>query len=141
MADHAIDVLGQGTMNEKDRFLRELGCRLATARKAEGLSQTELARMVEVSQQVIADYEAGARQLPVWRLVRIAEALRIDPGKLLGAGEQIPQKRGPTPKVQKQLEAIGALPKDKRRFVEEVLANILKGAADSEEGGSKECCE
>ena len=39
----------------------------------------------------------------------------------------MPRKRGPTPKIQKQLEAIGALPKDKRRFLEEVLANILKG--------------
>jgi DNA-binding XRE family transcriptional regulator len=51
-------------MNEKDRFQRELGQRLATVRKDQGLSQTELARMVKVSQQLIADYEAGARQLP-----------------------------------------------------------------------------
>ena len=128
-------------MNEKDRFLRELGCRLATARKAEGLSQTELARMVEVSQQVIADYEAGARQLPVWRLVRITEALGIGPGQLLGSGKQTPRRPGPTPKIQKQMESIAGLPKDKRRFVEEVLANILKGSKDTGEGGSKECCE
>ena len=128
-------------MKEKDQFLRELGQRIAAARKAEGLSQTDLAQMVKVSQQIIADYEAGARQLPVWRLVRIAEALRIDLGQLLGSGEQMPKKRGPTPKIRKQMEAIAGLPKDKRRFVEEVLINILKGAKDSKEGGSKECCE
>ncbi len=33
------------------------------------------------------------------------------------------------------------LPQDKRRFVEDVLANILKGSPDAEEGGSEECCE
>ena len=139
MADYAIDVLDQGTMNEKARFLRELGQRLAATREAEGLSQTDLAKAVKVSQQIIADYEAGARQLPVWRLMCVADAMGVDVTELLGTSRQPPRKRGPTPKVQKQLEAIGTLPKDKRRFLEEVVANILKGAKDSEEGGSKEC--
>ena len=128
-------------MPEQKRFLRALGARMAHARKREGLTQAQLGEMASVSQQIIADYEAGARQLPVWRLVRIAGALRIDPGQLLGAGEQIPRKRGPTPKMQKQLEAIDALPKDKRRFVEEVLANILKGSKDADESGPEECCK
>ena len=43
-------------------------------------------------------------------------------------------RRGPTPEIQKQLEAIAGLPKDKRRFVEEVLANILKGSKNVAEG-------
>ena len=122
-------------MSEQKRFLKALGARMAHARKREGLTQAQLGEMVGVSQQIIADYEAGTRQLPVWRLVHIAEALRIDPGQLLGAGKQTPRKRGPTPRIQKQLEAIAALPKDKRRFVGDILANILKGPEDAEEGG------
>ncbi|MDP6439998.1 MAG: helix-turn-helix transcriptional regulator [Kiritimatiellia bacterium] len=117
-------------MNEKDRFLRELGQRLAAARKAEGLSQTELGRMVQVSQQVIADYEKGHRHIPTWRVCRVAEALGVDVAELLGGRRRIPRKRGPTPKIQEQLEAIAALPKTKRRFVADVLANILKETED-----------
>jgi len=116
-------------MNEKERFLRDLGRRIAEARKREGLTQAQLGKALGVSQQVVADYENGSRHIPAWRLVRVADALGVDIMELLGRGRQAPRKRGPTPKILKQLEAIAALPKDKRWFVEEVLTNILKGRA------------
>ena len=128
-------------MEEKDQFLRELGQRIADSRKSEGLTQAQLGETVGVSQQVVADYECGSRHIPVWRLMCVADAMGVDVTVLLGTSRQPLRKRGPTPKVRKQLEAIGALPKDKRRFVEEVLANILNGAKGAEKGGSKECCE
>lgn len=122
-------------MKEKDRFLRDLGQRIAEARKCASLTQAELAQEVGGSQQVIADYERGARHIPAWRLVHVADTLGVGVEELLGNGKKVPRRRGPTPKIQKQLEAIAALPKDRRRFVEEVLESILKGSKDTEEGG------
>lgn len=121
-------------MNEKEKFLRDLGLRIAEARKREGLTQAQLGEMVGTSQQIVANYETGTRHIPAWRLVCVADALGVDVMELLGRGEHRPRKRGPTPKIQKQLEAIAGLSKDKRRFVEEVLANILKGSEGGKEG-------
>jgi len=121
-------------MNEKGVFLKELGRRIAHARKHEGLTQAQLAEKLGVSQQVVADYENGSRHIQAWRLVCVAEALGIGVEELLGTGKRMPGKRGPTPKIQKQLEAIAGLPKEKRRFVEEVLANILKDSGGAGAG-------
>jgi transcriptional regulator with XRE-family HTH domain len=115
-------------MGKRERFLKELGARMADARKREGLTQGKMGKMVGVSQQIIADYESGSRQIGVWRLVCVAQALGVEVADLLGGGEQRPRKRGPTPKIQKQLEAVAALPKAKQGFVSEVLTNILKEA-------------
>jgi len=112
-------------MNEQKTFLKELGKRMAAARKSEGLTQAQLAETTGVSQQIIADYESGSRHIPVWRLICIADTLGVEVAELAGRRDQKPRKRGPTPKIQKQLEAIAALPKDKQAFVSEVLTNIL----------------
>lgn len=113
-------------MSEREVFLKELGGRIARARKREGLTQAELGEMIGASQQIIADYETGSRHIQAWRLICIADALGVDIAALLGRGKRGGGKRGPTPKIQKQLEAIAALPKAKRVFVSEVLTNILK---------------
>ena len=98
---------------------------MSAARKHEGLTQAQLAEAAGVSQQIIADYETGSRHIPVWRLTCIAEILGVGLVELTGRGNQKPLKRGPTPRIQKQLEAVAALPKDKQAFVSEVLTNIL----------------
>ena len=113
-------------MSEQEGFLKALGGRLADARKREGLTQAQLGEMLGISQQVVADYETGSRHIPAWRLVCAADALGVGVAELVGHDERRPRKRGPTPKIQKQLEAIAALPKAKRAFVSEVLTNILK---------------
>jgi len=114
-------------MSDRERFLKTLGARIAAARKREELTQAQLGEMLGLSQQVMADYETGTRQLQVWRLVQVADALGVGVAELVGRDdERRPRKRGPTPKIQKQLEAIADLPKAKRAFVSEVLTNILK---------------
>ena len=115
-------------MSEQQQFLKALGARMADARKREGLTQAQLGETAGVSQQIIADYESGSRHIPAWRLVCVADALGVGVAELVGRDERRPRKRGPTPKIQKQLEAIAALPKAKRAFVSEVLTNILKEA-------------
>lgn len=62
----------------------ELGKRLAKIREDAGLSQSGLARAVETSQSAISQIESGERN-PSYEMIRkIAAALSVTPGYLLG---------------------------------------------------------
>ena len=48
------------TMNTQDeRFFKELGARIARARKDHGMTQQQLAEQLGVAQQTLAHYEVG----------------------------------------------------------------------------------
>lgn len=59
--------------------LPDIGTEVARARKASGLSQTELARASGLSRQTISALERGAiRDLGVSKLTRLLEVLDLD---------------------------------------------------------------
>lgn len=66
----------------------------AQRRGHERLAQGQLGNMVHVTQQVIAEYEAGYRNIPVYRLVSLAEALGVTADELLKDSESGTRKRG-----------------------------------------------
>jgi transcriptional regulator with XRE-family HTH domain len=113
-------------MTDQSTFLRGLGERIASARKTQGLTQVQLGNMVHVTQQVIAEYEAGYRNIPIYRLLSLAESLGVRVEQLLSGAESAPAKRGPAPKIQRQIEQIGRLPKSKQRFVSELLEKVIQ---------------
>ncbi len=115
-------------MQDQKTFLEQIGSRIADARKAAGLTQTDLAQAVDLSQQVIANYEAGQRNIPVYTLARIADTLGTPVGTLTAEDSRSGHKRGPAPRVQKQLERIQALPKDRQKFVIQALEMALQSS-------------
>jgi len=80
--------------------------------------------MLKISQQLLAAYEVGRRRIPVSMLSALAHALAVPIEELLGANNKV-VKRGPTPKLQRQLERISRLPRSKQRFVIEMLDTVL----------------
>lgn len=70
-----------------------LALRLKTTRKKHGLSQSELAVLVEVSQPTIANWERGGHIPRPDALSRIANALSIDTTWLLSG--EMPARRDP----------------------------------------------
>ena len=70
-----------------------LATRLKTSRKKHGLSQTELARKVEVSQPTIANWERGGHIPRPDALQRIADALGTDPAWLVSG--EMPARSNP----------------------------------------------
>jgi transcriptional regulator with XRE-family HTH domain len=114
-----------GLVTASDRgFYRALGQRLAEARKASGLTQTQLAEQLGVAQQTLAHYEMGRLRVAVALLPPIAKALGITVEDLMGE-QTAPSKRGPAPKLQQQIERIQQLPRSKQRFVIEMLDTVL----------------
>ena len=81
-----------------------------------------------MSQQTINAYEVGRRRMPVSALPTFAHFLGVALDELI-ADDRKPTKRGPTPKLQRQMEWIQELPKPKQRFVLEVLEGALVQAS------------
>lgn len=113
------------TQDEK-LFFKQLGARIAQLRKERGLTQTQLAEILGLTQQMVASYEVGRRRVPVSLLPAIADALTISVEELIGRSPaRAAARRGPAPKLQQQFERIGQLPKAKQRFVMEMLETVL----------------
>lgn len=117
----------EAVTHEEKRFFKELGSRIAELRKSQNLTQQQLAEELGVAQQVVASYEIGRRRVPVSTLPAMARVLGVSIEGLIGEQEQ-PARRGPSPKLQRHLERISALPKPKQRAVMEVLEAVLAQA-------------
>lgn len=93
-----------------------------------GITQVQMAEVLDVSQQRFNAYEKGERRVPVSALPVIARALGVSIEDLIGETSK-PGKRGPAPKLQQQLERITQLPKPKQKFVMEMLNTVLAQAS------------
>ena len=109
--------------NEK-AFFAQLGSRVAQVRKAQGITQVQLAEFLGVSQQTVTAYEVGRRRMSVSALPMLARHLGVSVEELMGE-ETPPSKRGPVPKLQQQIERIQQLPRAKQRFVMEMIDTVL----------------
>lgn len=115
------------TQDEK-KFFRDIGTRVADLRKEQGLTQEGLAELLGVSQQSVAVYEVGRLRIALSMLPKLAKVLGMRVESLLGENEK-PAKRGPTPKLQSQMERISQLPKTQQRFVMQMLDTVLAQAS------------
>ena len=113
---------------EEKTFFVQIGTRIAQLRKAQNITQVQLAEWLDVSQQTINAYEVGRRRMSVSALPTLAHFLGVALDELI-AEDPKPAKRGPTPKLQRQMERIQELPKPKQRFVLEVLDAALVQAS------------
>ncbi len=96
------------SMRDED-FFQQLGQRIAALRQQRGLSQAAFAEQLGLKQQAWATYETATRRLPSSLLLPTAQALGVTLDELM-AVEPPKGKRGPVPKLQRQLEAVARLP-------------------------------
>lgn len=111
------------TPNDK-QFFKELGSRVAQLRQQAGLSQQAVADQIGVAQQTLAHYEVGRLRMPVSLLPKLAQIFGVPGDELLGLNSGT-GKRGPTPKLQQQIERLHRLPKAKQKLVMEMLEGVL----------------
>ena len=103
---------------------------MAQFRKAQGLTQVQLAEILGISQQTLAHYEVGRLRISVETLANAANALAVSLEELVN--EPTPEaknKRGPSPKLQQQLAKVSDLPRTKQKFVMEMLDTVLQQAS------------
>lgn len=112
---------------EDKAFSKQLGERITTLRKEQGLTQAQLAGLVGYSQQQIDSFEKGRRRMYAAALSRFAMVFGVSVEDLLG-GSGKPGKRGPASKLQQQLERLSRLPRSKQRVVTEMIEIALQRA-------------
>ena len=110
-----------------EAFFKEMGARIAQARKERGLTQQQLADALGISQQTLAHYEVGRVGVGAPMLPRLAELLDLSFDEIL-LGQptaRLPGKRGPASRLEQQLDAITRLPKSEQRAVSTLLTAVL----------------
>lgn len=123
-----ITISPSPAVNTKDEsFFKELGARVAQARKEHNITQVQLAATLGIAQQTLAHYEGGRLRLPASLLPTLAQELQLPVEDLLGQSSvaKAPAKRGPAPKLLQHLERISALPKPRQRAVMDVIEAML----------------
>jgi transcriptional regulator with XRE-family HTH domain len=111
------------------QFFKAMGARIANARKAQNLTQQQLADQLGIAQQTFAHYEVGDRCFPASTLPKLAEILGLTVDELLGHDVKPKGKRGPAPKLQKQFERINQLPKATQQVLMKMLDGVLAQAS------------
>ena len=112
---------------EDQVFYTALGKRIAQARKAKGITQVQLAEMLDISQQTVAHYEGGRLRLPASMVPIIAKAVDITVMELMGEADTktAPMKRGPKSRLEQQVEQISLMPRSKQKFISEMLDALI----------------
>lgn len=106
-------------------FFKTFGQRITDMRKARGLTQAQLGETLGLDQTAVASYEIGRRRVPLSLLAPLAKALGVSVAELV-EDEKGPGKRGPAPKLQRQLDQVTLLPQAKQKFVSEFLDTVLQ---------------
>lgn len=121
---------GMAISDDDRAFFIALGARIAAQRKAQDITQVELAEQLGISQQAMNSFEKGRRRVPVSLLPVIASALDTTLDALIAHDAPpatAPKKRGPQKKLRQQLEMIEALPVAKQRFIAQMIDSVLAG--------------
>ena len=114
---------------DEREFFVELGKRITRLRKENHITQVQLAETLGLSQSAMTAYELGQRRVPASMLPTLAEIFKVPVDELLGKPAAArTSKRGPTSRLQQQIDAISQLPKTRQRFVSEMLDTVLAQA-------------
>lgn len=123
---------GMAISDDERAFFIALGGRIAIQRKAQGITQVELAEGLGISQQAMNSFEKGRRRVPVSLLPVIAQTLQTTLDALVAHDTTpaiaAPKKRGPQKKIRQQLEQIEALPVTKQRMVAQMIDAVIAQA-------------
>jgi len=71
--------------NAKDRkYLLKIGDNIRAVRKQRGYSQEEFADIAGFSRSYYTEIETGKRNISILNLIKIMEALNVDPNEIIG---------------------------------------------------------
>jgi transcriptional regulator with XRE-family HTH domain len=109
----------------------DFGARLATARRAAGLTQVQFAAKIGISQQMVDYYERRARNPTAEFVRRAAALLNVSADQLLDthANGKAHRKPGPPPYLAQLTERLAKLPPAKQKVVTEILESVLARAS------------
>lgn len=111
----------------KTPVMQSFGERLAQLRKTAGYTQVEFAAELDISQRMVAYYEAPDAQAPAHLLPQMAQMLGVSVDVLLGASEQRSPKRIATNRLERRLLEIDKLDGKAKRQITQLLDSFIEG--------------
>ncbi|MFE0473234.1 helix-turn-helix domain-containing protein [Streptomyces sp. NPDC058947] len=104
-----------------ERFYLAVGLRVREARTAARMTQAQLAEGLGLTRSSVANVEAGRQRTPLHVFAMIAEALDVDPSKLLPQDLATPEK----PNLSNLREHLADVDESSRDFVQSALAPLI----------------
>ena len=104
----------------------EFGKRLATLRKAKGLTQSQLGDLVGVSYRVVAYYEKETQYPPSRFIVPLAKALGVSTDELLGMKETKNDLDPTKAALWRRLKVVETLPQVDQKAILHYIKTIAK---------------
>jgi transcriptional regulator with XRE-family HTH domain len=122
-----------GVMINADKLSKrepsEFGRRIAEARMRAGLTQVELAKRLNVTQQVVAAWERRNVALRAEQIKTLAEALGTTADYLIGIAANWKGSKGPSGKVRQIFEQVSKLPRRQQQKVVEFVEAFVQHKA------------
>jgi transcriptional regulator with XRE-family HTH domain len=104
---------------------KEIGERLRTFRRAQDLSQGQLAAILGIPPTNVSAIERGVRGLSLQQLAKLAMALDVSPGAFLD-GKRAKRGRERAAQLPRRFQRIRMLPRTKRRVLYEIIDAFLE---------------
>ena len=128
--DRQVPLLGELAV-AKAQVQETIGSRIARLRRDKGMTQTELAQLLEVSQPVVFDYENDAIKLSGETIAQLAQILSVSADEILGLEKIAAAKAAPirNRRLYRQLQNIEKLPKrDQEALLRTIDAFLTKAS-------------
>jgi len=103
----------------------KIGKNISSQRLERGFTQNQIAEKVGITQSLYAYYEKGRRRIPVPVLLKISDVLNIYVDDLLPIDAD-KKKRGPIPKIDRELAKVKVLPEKQQRLVLDLIETIIR---------------
>lgn len=118
---------------ESRTYFRALGEHVSKLRKEQGLTQAELARLLEVSQQTVFAYELGDRRVSVLMLIKLAKIFSVPVEELMSMTHSAPSTNPrPSPAGIRHAERFQELRRSDQRFVTRIIDVLLARKSSSQ---------
>lgn len=118
---------GYGWQTFQQNSFRDGRAHRGAAQQA-GLSQAQLAELLEIPQRTLSFYEREAGDIPAGLVPQMAKALDVSVEEVLGVPQTAAKKRGPKSQLEKQLEAVADLPRAQQQQILNVVQALLTQA-------------
>jgi transcriptional regulator with XRE-family HTH domain len=102
------------------------GEKIASLRKAKGLSQESLAELMGITRKQITDYETGRARMNDEMVVRFALALKVSTDQLLGLKDLDDTNAIPSLRLTRRLRELDQLPEPKRKAILKTLDDLIR---------------
>jgi XRE family transcriptional regulator, regulator of sulfur utilization len=109
--------------------ISQIAKRIVSFRKTRGLTQAQLADIVGISRNLLANYEMGRTHLTDDSIIRLASALRVSADELLGIkGSDATTASVPSVRLVRRMQKIALLPQADQKVILKTIDTYLKGA-------------